>query len=428
MLEKENNFKFDTLQIHAGQEVDPTTGSRAVPIYQTTSYVFEDTVEAEGRFALTNPGNIYTRLNNPTTDVFEKRIAALEGGTAALAVASGSSAITYAILNIAGVGDEIVSASTLYGGTYSLFENTLPKYGIKTIFVNPDNVENFENAITDNTKAIFYETLGNPLNNVIDYDSVAKIAQKYSIPIIVDATFTTPYLFKPFEHGANVIVHSATKFIGGHGTSLGGVIVEAGNFDWKIDKFPGFVNPDESYHGIIFGDLKNEGFVTKIRAQLLRDTGAAISPFNSWLFIQGLETLSLRLERHVSNTRKIAEFLSNHDKVDNVNYPSLPSNRYYSLAEKYMPKGAGAIFTFSIKENDIKKTKQLIDSLQIFSQLANVADAKSLVIHPATTTHQQLPEAAQRAAGLGPEVIRLSIGLEDASDLIADLNQALDKI
>ncbi|MBS7576305.1 MULTISPECIES: O-acetylhomoserine aminocarboxypropyltransferase/cysteine synthase family protein [unclassified Enterococcus] len=423
-----HNLGFDTLQVHAGQVPDPTTGARAVPIYQTTSYVFKDTEEAEGRFALTNAGNIYSRLTNPTTDVFEQRIAALEGGTAALAVASGSAAVTYAILNIANAGDNIVSASTLYGGTYSLFANTLPKYGIKAHFVNPDQPANFEAAIDEKTKAIYYETLGNPSNSIIDYDEVAKIAQKHHLPIIVDATFSTPYLFKPFEHGANVIVHSATKFIGGHGTSIGGVIVEGGNFDWTNGKFPGFTEPDESYHGIKFADLGGAAFATKIRAQLLRDTGAALSPFHSWLFIQGLETLSLRVQRHVDNTEKIVDFLLQHPKVGKVDHPYAKTSPYHQLAEKYYPKGAGSIFTFSLKDQSVQKSRDLIDALEIFSQLANVADTKSLVIHPATTTHQQLSPEEQIAAGFGPEVIRLSIGLEDVNDLIADLTQALNKI
>ncbi|MCH4169527.1 MAG: O-acetylhomoserine aminocarboxypropyltransferase/cysteine synthase [Streptococcaceae bacterium] len=424
----DRNLGFDTLQVHAGQVPDPTTGARAVPIYQTTSYVFKDTEEAEGRFGLTNPGNIYSRLTNPTTDVFEQRIAALEGGTAALAVASGSAAVTYAILNIANAGDNIISASTLYGGTYSLFANTLPKYGITAHFVNPDEPSNFEAAINEKTKAIYYETLGNPSNSIIDYDEVAKIAQKHQLPIIVDATFSTPYLFKPFEHGANIIVHSATKFIGGHGTSIGGVIVEGGNFDWTNGKFPGFTEPDESYHGIKFADLGGAAFATKIRAQLLRDTGAALSPFHSWLFIQGLETLSLRVQRHVDNTEKIVDFLLQHPKVGKVDHPYAQTSPYHQLAEKYYPKGAGSIFTFSLKDQSVQKSRDLIDSLEIFSQLANVADTKSLVIHPATTTHQQLSPEEQIAAGFGPEVIRLSIGLEDVSDLIADLTQALDKI
>lgn len=422
----ERKFGFDTLQVQAGQTPDPTTGSRAVPIYQTTSYVFKDTADAEGRFALNIPGYIYSRLTNPTTDVFEQRIAALEGGSAALSVASGAAAITYAILNIAGAGDEIVSASTLYGGTYNLFANTLPRYGIKTVFVDPDDVQNFEKAITPKTKAIYYETLGNPGINVIDFDAVGEIAKRHKIPVIVDNTFATPYLFRPFEHGANIVVHSATKFIGGHGTSIGGVIVDGGNFDWTNGNFPGFTEPDKSYHGIKYADLGAAAFVTKIRAQLLRDTGASLSPFNAWLFIQSLETLSLRVAKHVSNTEKVVEFLADHPKAKEVNYPGLESNKYHSLAKKYFPKGVGSIFTFSIK-GGVEEARKLIDSLEIFSQLANVADAKSLVIHPASTTHQQLNEEEQRAAGLAPDTIRLSIGLEDPDDLIWDLSQAIDK-
>ena len=422
----QRKFGFDTLQVQAGQKPDPATGARAVPIYQTSSYVFKDTAEAEGRFALMVPGYIYSRLTNPTTDVFEQRVAALENGTAAIAVASGAAAVTYAILNIAGSGDEIISASTLYGGTYSLFAHTLPKYGVHTVFVDPENVGNFEKAITPKTKAIYYETLGNPGINVIDFDAVGELAKKHGLPVIVDNTFATPYLFRPLEHGAAVVVHSATKFIGGHGSSIGGVIVEGGNFDWKNGKFPGFTEPDESYHGIKFGDLGGAAFVTKIRAQLLRDTGATLSAFNAWLFIQSLESLSLRVAKHVSNTEKIVEFLENNPKVKEVNYPGLKSNKYYDLAKKYFPKGAGSIFTFSVK-GGVDEAKKFIDSLEIFSQLANVADAKSLVIHPSTTTHQQLTPEEQKAAGFGPETIRLSIGVEDPEDLIWDLGQALDK-
>lgn len=422
----ERKFGFDTLQVQAGQQPDSATGARAVPIYQTTSYVFRDTEEAEARFGLKVPGNIYSRLTNPTTDVFEKRIAALEGGSAALAVASGAAAVTYSVLNLAQAGDEIVSAGTLYGGTFNLFAHTLPRYGIHTVFVNPDNVGNFEKAITPGTKAIYYETLGNPGINVIDFDAVGRIARKHGIPVIVDNTFATPYLFRPFEHGANVVVHSATKFIGGHGTSIGGVIVDGGNFDWAGGNFPGFTEPDESYHGVRFAALGAAAFVTKIRAQLLRDTGATLSAFNAWLFIQGLESLSLRVRKHVSNTEKVVEFLANHPKVQKVNYPGLKSSPYYPLAKKYFPKGAGSIFTFSVHGGE-NAAKKFIDSLRIFSQLANVADAKSLVIHPSSTTHKQLTPEEQRAAGFGPETIRLSIGVEDADDLIWDLGQALGK-
>jgi O-acetylhomoserine (thiol)-lyase len=423
----EHDWKFDTLQVQAGQEEpDPATGARAVPIYQTSSYVFKDTDQAEARFALKDPGAIYSRLGNPTVDVFEKRVAALEGGTAALGVASGAAAVTYAVLNVAGAGDEIVAASTLYGGTFNLFEHTLPHYGVKTVFVDPDDPENFRRAITDRTKAIYYETLGNPGINVVDFDAVGEIAREHGIPVIVDDTFSTPVLFRPFEHGANVVVTSATKFIGGHGSSIGGVIVDGGNFDWTNGRFPAFTEPDPSYHGIRFADLGGVAFVTKIRAGLLRDTGASLSPFNAWLFLQSLETLSLRVERHVANTQKIVEFLENSPKVASVSYPSLPSSPYHALAEKYFPKGAGSIFTFAVK-GDEQTARTLIDSLEIFSQLANVADAKSLVIHPSSTTHQQLTPEEQRAAGFGPETIRISVGLEDADDLIADLAQALDR-
>jgi O-acetylhomoserine (thiol)-lyase len=426
ILMSERKWKFDTLAVQAGQKnPDSATGARAVPIYQTTSYVFKDTADAEAQFGLKAPGFIYSRLANPTTDVLEQRIAALEGGSAGLAVASGSAAITYSILNIAGAGDEIVSASTLYGGTYHLFAATLPRYGINTKFVNPDDPENFRKAITEKTKALYIETLGNPGINIIDFDAVAKIAHENKIPLIVDNTFATPYLFRPIEHGANVVVHSATKFIGGHGSSIGGLIVDGGNFDWTNGKFPGFTEPDESYHGVKFADLGAVAFVAKIRTQLLRDTGATLSPFNAFLFIQGLESLSRRVARHVSNTEKVVDFLSKHPKVKEVNYPGLPSNKYNELAKKYFPNGAGSIFTFSIKGN-VQEAKKVIDSLELFSQLANVADAKSLVIHPSSTTHQQLSAEEQLAAGFGPDTIRLSIGVEDADDLIYDLGQALD--
>ena len=422
----ERKLGFDTLQVHAGQTPDPATGARAVPIYQTTSYVFKDTAEAEGRFALTNPGNIYSRLTNPTTDAFEQRVAALEGGSAGLATASGAAAITYSVLNIAKAGDEIVSASTLYGGTYHLFSETLPKFGITTVFVDPDDPENFRKAITEKTKAIFIETLGNPANNLIDFDAVGKIAKENKIPLIVDNTFATPYLFRPLEHGANVVVHSATKFIGGHGTSIGGIIIDGGNFDWTNGKLPDFTTPDKSYNGIKFSDLGPVAYAVKIRAQLLRDTGASLSPFNSFLFLQSLESLSLRVQKHVANTVKIVEFLEKSPKVKKVNYPGLKSNKYYDLAQKYLPLGSGSIFTFSINGN-IDQAKKFIDSLEIFSQLANVADSKSLVIHPSSTTHQQLSPEEQAAAGFGPDVIRLSIGVEDVDDLIFDIDQALNK-
>lgn len=418
---------FDTLQLHAGQEVDPTTGSRAVPIYQTTSYVFHDSDHAANLFALKEPGNIYTRIMNPTTDVFEKRIAALEGGIGALATASGSAAITYSILNIAGTGDEIVAASTLYGGTYNLFSTTLPKLGIRTVFVNPDDPENFRAAITANTKALFIESIGNPGINLIDIEAVAKIAHDNQIPLIVDNTFATPYLFRPIEFGADIVVHSATKFIGGHGTSIGGVIIDAGKFDWAASgKFKDFIEPDPSYHGLRYAiDLGAPAYIVKARVQLLRDTGAAISPFNAFLLLQGLETLSLRIQKHVDNTKRVIEFLKSHPAVSWVNYPGTHENKYHELAKKYFPKGVGSIFTFGIK-GGVAEGKKFIDNLEIFSLLANVGDAKSLVIHPASTTHAQLSEADQANAGVTPDMVRISIGIEDADDLIDDLNQALN--
>ncbi|SHN64051.1 homocysteine synthase [Desulfitobacterium chlororespirans] len=424
----ERQLKFDTLQVHGGQTADPTTGSRAVPIYQTSSYVFDNAEHAANLFGLKETGNIYTRIMNPTTDVFEQRIAALEGGIGALAVASGSAAVTYAILNIAGVGDEIVSASTLYGGTYNLFSTTLPKLGVKTVFVHPDDPENFRKAVTEKTKALYIETIGNPGINLIDIEAVAQIAHDYGVPLIVDNTFGTPYLIRPFEFGADIVVHSATKFIGGHGTSIGGVIVDSGKFDWAgSGRFPGLTEPDASYHGLNYAEaLGPAAYITKARVQLLRDTGAALSPFNSFLFLQGLETLSLRVERHVANTKKVVDFLSDHPQVAWVNYPSLKESKYYELAQKYLPKGAGSIFTFGIK-GGIEAGKKFIDSLEIFSLLANVADAKSLVIHPASTTHAQLSEEDLVAAGVTPDMVRLSIGIEDAEDLIYDLEQALRK-
>lgn len=424
----ERKLGFDTLQVHAGQEPDPATGSRAVPIYQTSSYVFNDADHAANLFALKEAGNIYTRIGNPTTDVFEKRIAALEGGVGALAVASGSSAITYAILNIANSGDEIVSASTLYGGTYDLFACVLPRLGIKVNFVNPDDPENFRSALNEKTKALYVETIGNPGINLVDLSAIAEIAHNNGIPLIVDNTFGTPYLIKPFDFGADIVVHSATKFIGGHGTSIGGVIVDSGKFDWAASsKFPGFTEPDPSYHGIKYAEvLGTVAYITKARVQLLRDTGACLSPFNSFLFLQGLETLSLRVERHVSNTRKIVKFLSQHELVSWVNYPELEDNKYHELCKKYFPKGAGSIFTFGIK-GGLEAGKKFINSLEIFSLLANVADAKSLVIHPASTTHSQLDEEAQTAAGVTPDMVRVSVGIEDVEDLIFDLDQALRK-
>ena len=422
-------LKFDTLQVHAGQVVDPATNSRAVPIYQTTSYVFNDADHAANLFALKESGNIYTRLMNPTTDVFEKRMAALEGGVGALAVGSGSAAITYAILNIAGTGDEIVAASTLYGGTYNLFNATLPRLGIKTTFVDPDDPENFRKAINEKTKALYIETIGNPGINLIDIEKVAKIAHENNIPLIVDNTFGTPYLIRPIEFGADIVVHSATKFIGGHGSTMGGVIVDSGKFDWtSSNKFPMLTEPDESYHGIRYAqDLGEMAYIMRIRVQLLRDTGAVLSPFNSFMLIQGLETLSLRVEKHLSNTKKIIEFLVNHPKVAWVNYPDLEDNQYHALAKKYLPKGSGSIFTFGVK-GGLAAGKKFINSLELFSLLANVADAKSLVIHPASTTHSQLSEDELVSAGVSPDMIRLSIGIEDPEDLIYDLEQAFNQI
>ena len=426
MSNTERNLGFDTLQLHAGQEPDPTTGSRAVPIYQTTSYNFNDFDHGKNLFNLSEPGNIYTRIMNPTTDVFEKRMAALDGGVGALAVASGSSAITYAILNIAKSGDEIVAANTLYGGTHNLFKNFLPGLGIKVHLVNPDSLDSFAEKINDKTKAVYIETIGNPRTNIINVEAIAELAHSNGLPLIMDNTFATPFLFKPIEHGADIVVYSATKFLGGHGTTIGGVIVDSGKFDWAASgRFPGFTEPDPSYHGIVYSEaLGALAFIIKARVTLLRDTGAAISPFNSFLLLQGLETLSLRLERHVSNAKKVAEFLSNHDAVNWVHYPSLEGDDYNELAKKYLPKGAGSIFTFGIK-GDEEAAAKFINSLEIFSHLANVADAKSLVIHPSTTTHQQLSDEDQIAAGITKDTIRLSVGIEDADDLIWDLEQAL---
>ncbi len=428
MNEKKEGLKFDTLQVHAGQEVDPVTGSRAVPIYQTTSYVFNDADHAARLFALEEEGNIYTRMMNPTTAVLEKRMAALEEGAGALAVASGSAAVTYAILNIAGTGDEIVSASTLYGGTYNLFSVTLPRFGVHTCFVNPAKTENFAAAINEKTKAVFIETIGNPETNIVDIEAVARIAHQHGIPLIVDNTFGTPYLIKPIKYGADIVVHSATKFIGGHGTSLGGIIVDSGNFDWAASgRFPGLTEPDTSYNGLRYVEsFGNLAYIIKTRVQLLRDTGAAMSPFNAFLFLQGLETLSLRVERHVSNAKKIASFLQEHPGVSRVNYPGLPGSKYYRLARKYFPKGPGSIFTFDIK-GGVEAGKTFMHNLKLFSHLANVADVRSLVIHPASTTHAQLTEEEMVAAGVKPEMIRLSIGIEDVEDLISDLDQSLKK-
>jgi O-acetylhomoserine (thiol)-lyase len=423
------DYKFETLQVHAGQEVDPTTRSRAVPIYQTTSYVFENSDEGADLFSLKKPGNIYTRIMNPTTDVFEKRVAALEGGAAALAVASGSAATTYAIQNIASSGDHIVSASTVYGGTYNLFAHTLTYQGITTTFADPDDVTNFEKAIQPNTKAIFIESLGNPNGNIIDIEAVAEIAHRNKIPLIVDNTFATPYLFRPIEHGADIVVHSATKFFGGHGTSIGGILVDSGKFDWAASgKFPQYTNPDPSYHGLIpaeaFGSL---AFILRARVILLRDMGAAISPFNAFMFIQGLETLSLRVERHNENAIRIARYLEKNPHVDFVNHPGLESSPYHELAKRYFPKYAGSIFTFGVK-GGANEAKKFVDSLPIFSNLANVADVKSLAIHPAGTTHSQLSESELKASGILPNTIRLSIGIENIEDLIDALDEAFTAV
>ena len=422
------NLKFNTLQQHAGQVPDPVTGARAVPIYQTTAYVFNDSQHAADLFALKESGPIYTRLGNPTVDVFEKRIAALEGGVGALATASGAAAVTYAILNIAGAGDEIVSASTVYGGTFSLLQHTLPKYGVKTVFVDPDEPENFRAAINENTKAVYIESLGNPGINVIDIEAVADIAHENGIPLIIDNTFPSPYLLRPIEFGADIVVHSASKFIGGHGNTIAGVIVDSGKFDWAASgKFPGLTTPDPSYHGLNYYEaLGPLAYITKARTGLLRDTGACLSPLSAFLLIQGVETLSLRVERHVENTRKVVAFLKDHPQVEWVNYPELEDSKYHELTKKYFPKGAGSIFTFGIK-GGIAAGRKFSDELEIFSLLANVGDTKSLVIHPASTTHSQLTEEELIAAGVAPDLIRLSIGIEDADDIIADLDQALKK-
>ena len=422
-------FKFETLQLHAGQVVDATTKSRAVPIYQTTSFVFEDTQEGADLFALQKAGNIYTRITNPTTSAFEERIAALEGGVGALATASGMAALTYTILGLAHAGDHVVAASTIYGGTFNLMKETLPRYGITTTFVDIDNLEEVEGAIGENTKLVLIETLGNPVINIPDIEKIAEIAHKHQIPLVADNTFATPYLINVFSHGVDISVHSATKFIGGHGTTIGGVIVDSGKFNWAASgKFPQFVNEDPSYHNLSYTrDVGAAAFIVAARVQLLRDMGAALSPFNSFLLLQGLETLSLRVERHVQNAEKIVDFLVNHPKVEKVNYPKLADSPYHTLAEKYLPKGVGSIFTFHVKGGEAEARK-VIDSLEIFSNLANVADAKSLVVHPATTTHAQLPDSDLEAAGVAKNQIRLSIGLENVDDLIDDLRLALENI
>ncbi len=423
-----SKWGFETKQLHIGQELpDPASDARAVPIYQTTSYVFKNSAHAAARFSLADAGNIYGRLTNSTQDVFEKRIAALEGGVAALAVASGAAAITYTIENLAEGGGHIVAQKTIYGGSYNLLAHTLTKYGIKTTFVDIHNLDEVKNAITPDTKAIFTEALGNPNSDIPNVEELSKIAHDNKIPLVIDSTFATPYLFRPIEHGADIVVHSATKFIGGHGTTLGGVIVDSGKFDWEASgKFASLTEPNPSYHGVSFTKAVGAAaFVTKIRAILLRDTGAAISPFNAFLLLQGLETLSLRVERHAENTKKVLDFLANHPKVEKVNHPALPDHPDHALYEKYYPNGGGSIFTFDIK-GGAKEAQEFIDKLEIFSLLANVADVKSLVIHPASTTHSQLSESELAEQGIKPNTIRLSIGTETSSDIIADLEQAFN--
>ncbi|WP_341284715.1 homocysteine synthase [Priestia megaterium] len=419
-------FRPETQAIHSGQQLDPATFSRAVPIYQTSSFGFKDTEHAASLFNLSEQGYIYTRIVNPTTDVFEQRIAELEGGVGALGVASGQSATTFSILNIASAGDEIVSASSLYGGTYNLFSSTLPKLGITVKFVNADNPENFRSAITSKTKAIYAESVGNPQGNVLDIEAVADIAHEHGIPLIIDNTVPSPYLLRPIDFGADIVVHSATKFLGGHGTAIGGVIIDSGKFDWEASgKFPDLTTPDPSYHGLVYTEAAGEAaYITKARVQLLRDIGAALSPFNSFLLLQGVETLHLRLERHSENALKVAKFLEQHELVEWVNYAGLPSHPSYSLAQKYLPKGQGAILTFGVRGGKNAAAK-LIDSVQLFSHLANIGDSKSLIIHPASTTHQQLSKDEQKASGVTPELIRLSVGTEAIDDLLEDLDYAL---
>lgn len=422
----ENNYHFNTLALHGGQEIDPTTNSRAVPIYQTTSYAFNNADHAANLFALKEFGNIYTRLMNPTTDVFEKRIAALEGGVAALATASGQAAETLAILTIASAGDEIISTTSLYGGTYNLFHYTLPKLGIKFHFVDAEDFDGIEAAINDKTKAIYTETIGNPKLDVVDIERLAEIAHRHGLPLIIDNTTPSPALVNPIKFGADIVVHSATKFIGGHGTTIGGVIVDGGNFDWAASgRFPDFVNPDPSYHGVSFTEaFGNLAFIIKARVQGLRDTGAALSPFSSWQFLQGLETLHLRIERHSENALEVAKFLEKRAEVSWVNYPALESSKYFERAKKYLPNGKGAIVTFGIK-GGYEAGKKFIDSVKLFSLLANIGDAKSLVIHPASTTHSQLTAEEQESTGVTPDLIRLSVGIEDIRDVLADIEQAL---
>ncbi|WP_058300889.1 homocysteine synthase [Gorillibacterium timonense] len=425
-MTQERQLQPETLAVHAGQVIDPVTNSRAVPLYQTTSYAFNSTEHAANLFGLKEFGNIYTRLMNPTTDVFEKRVAALEGGVGALATASGQAAISLAIFNIAGAGDEVVSSTSLYGGTYNLFSTTLPKLGINVKFVDSSDPENFRAAITEKTKALYAETIGNPKGDVLDIEAVAKIAHENGVPLIVDNTFPSPYLLRPIEHGADIVVHSATKFIGGHGTSIGGVIVDGGKFDWKASgNYPGLTEPDASYHGVVYTDAVGPlAYIIKARVQGLRDLGASISPFNSFLLLQGLETLHLRMERHSENALKVARYLEEHDAVESVSYAGLPSHSSYELAKKYLPKGQGAILTFEIK-GGVEAGKKLIESVKLFSHLANVGDSKSLIIHPASTTHQQLNEEEQTSTGVTPGLVRLSIGTENIDDILYDLEQAI---
>lgn len=423
----DNNYKFETIQLHAGQESpDSATDARAVPIYQTTSYVFKNSDHAAARFSLADAGNIYGRLTNSTVDAFEQRVAALEGGVAALGVASGAAAVTYTILNLASAGDNVVSAQTIYGGTYNLFSHTLPQYGIKTKFIDADEEGAFENAIDGKTRALYIESIGNPNATLIDIEKVAAVAHRHGIPLVVDSTFATPFLLRPFEYGADIVIHSATKFIGGHGAAIGGVIVDSGKFDWeKSGKFPQLTEPDPSYHGISFTEAAGKAaFVTRIRAVLLRDTGATLAPLHAFLFLQGLETLSLRVERHVENTLKTVDFLKNHPKVESVSHPSLPDSPYHKLYNHYFPRGGASIFTFNVK-GGAAEAKAFIDKLKVFSLLANVADVKSLVIHPASTTHSQLSEAELKEQGIAPNTVRLSIGTEHIDDILADIAQAL---
>ncbi|ADL08524.1 homocysteine synthase [Thermosediminibacter oceani] len=422
------NFRFNTLAVHAGQEADPVTGSMAVPIYQTTSYIFKSTEHAANLFALKEEGHIYTRISNPTQDVLEKRIAALEGGVGALALSSGQAAIAGVIMSIAKAGDEIVSSSNLYGGTYSLLSSTLKRLGIQVKFVDPRDPANFRKAIGPRTRALYGEIIGNPKIDILDVEEVARIAHEAGIPLIVDNTFATPYLCRPFEFGADIVVHSATKFIGGHGTCIGGIIVDSGKFDWTNGKFPEFTEPDPSYHGVVYTEVFGKAaFIAKARTQFLRDMGACISPFNAFLLLQGLETLHVRMQRHVENAQKVAKFLKDHPKVAWINYPGLTESPYHALAQKYMPKGAGAILTFGIK-GGLEAGKRFIENVRLFSHLANVGDAKSLVIHPASTTHQQLDPEEQLAAGVTPDMIRLSIGIEDIDDILEDLERGLAAI